>query len=96
MGVVAEPSKRVANRAAAGKVCRQPIVAAIKLASVSLCDDLGIHTLGMGLDKLIIDCTSVCYVLHSRCFKKLGLVPKRNYEDRRIISRIHWSLFYET
>ena len=39
--------------------CRQPIMTDIESACESLCEELGISTLGIELDKLIIDCSSV-------------------------------------
>ena len=39
--------------------CRQPIMTDIESACESLCDELGISTLGIELDKLIIDCSSI-------------------------------------
>ena len=39
--------------------CRQPIMRYIESACESLCDELGISTLGIELDKLIIDCSSI-------------------------------------
>ena len=42
--------------------CRQPIVAAIESACASLCVELSISTLGVGLVKLLIDDSSVLAV----------------------------------
>ena len=41
------------------QTCRQPIVTAIKSACDSLCGDLGIYTLDVEIDRLIIDCSCV-------------------------------------
>ena len=42
--------------------CRQPIMTAIEAACEYLCDELDIPTLGIELDKFIIDCSSVLAV----------------------------------
>ena len=44
------------------QTCRQPIVTAIKSACDSLCGDLCICTLGVEIDRLVIDCSYVLAV----------------------------------
>ena len=60
-------------------------------ACASLCDDLGIHTLGVGLDKLIIDFTSVLTVYPD---VKVAQLQTIQFHTARLCCALHSLRFY--